>query len=108
MCFFPSTLSVFSYPPLPSYFLEVKMFMNVLLLQSTLGEGTLWVVYLRHTPSSSLHLVDKDMSFQSIMFSIILIENKLGRVVEYHEGMGSYKKFGLPRLDLRISGSQDV
>ena len=44
--------------------------------------------------SLSLHLVDKDMSFQSMLFSILSIEKNLGRVVEHHEGMGSYKKFG--------------
>ena len=47
-------------------------------------------------------------SVQSIMFSILLIENKLGRVVEYHVGMGSYKKNGFWRLDFRISGFQDI
>ena len=46
---------------------------------------------LGHTPSSSLHLVDKDMNFQSMLSSILLIEKKLGRVVEHHVGMGSYK-----------------
>ena len=44
-------------------------------------------VAIRHTPSSSLYLVDKDMSFQGMWFSKLLMEKKLGRVVDYHVDM---------------------
>ena len=56
---------------------------------------------LRHTPSLSLYFVDKLMSFPSMLFSILLIEEeKLRRVIECHLGMGSDNKNGFQKNHL--------